>query len=357
MKSRILRAGLLIASFPASLFLTAQRVGIETQTPDSTLSISNKVEIGGTEGDIVLTDDLASITFPATEAPNSPMMHMFSGGFNNDDRMVFAHSPDYTDYGLQYRDVGDQFRFIGNGYHAFSISLEQNQGKAALGDAEIHDDYTFNVETNSENRVLNIYNYTNTTSVTHGIHARNNGSGSGPKRGGLFGVAGGSGQNIGMMATASGSSDENIAVYGFAIGANAKAAHFDAGDVVIDDQLIIGTDVGAAGYKLSVDGKIISEELRIQDVADWPDYVFADGYKLMPLDELEERIARERHLPGIPSAAVVESDGLDAGQMHKLQMQKIEELTLYIIDLHKSNKALKTEITKLNNELTVLKTQ
>ena len=120
----------------ANGYLNAQKVGIETTTPDSTLSISNKVEIGGSQGDILLTDDMGSITFPASEEPNSPMMHMFSSGYFNADRMVLAHSPFATDYGIQYRDSVEEFRFLGNGYHAFSVSIKSAKGKPLLATRE-----------------------------------------------------------------------------------------------------------------------------------------------------------------------------------------------------------------------------
>jgi len=333
------------------LLLSAQKVGIESLAPDSTLSIANKVEIGGTHGDVVLTDDLASITFPATVLPNRPMLQMFTSGINNASRMIFGHSPQFPNYGLQYNDELDQFRFLGNGQHAFSISIITGKGQAALGDVEIHQDYTFNIATNSENRVFNIINNTNTSLTTHGVYAKNEGAGSGAKRGGFFSAVGGTGTNIGMMATASGSALENIAIYGFAIGAGAKAAHFDSGDVVIDDVLMIGTSVKANGYKLNVHGKIISEELRIQDVENWPDYVFAKDYKLVSLEDLEASIESENHLPGIPSAAEVEMNGIDSGQMHKLTMQKIEELTLYIISMNKENQKLRSDVDILKNQI------
>ena len=337
---------------------SGQSVGIQTETPDSTLSIANKVEIGASQGDIVLTDDMASLTFPATEEPNTPMIYMFSDGFNNDNRMLFGHSPDYPNFGIQYRDTSEEFHFLGAGNHAFSLSIaSSNRGNAALGDAAIDEDFLFNMETNSDRRVLNIHNKTNTSSVTHAVYARHDGAGSGPKRAGLFGVSGGTGTNIGVMATASGSTEENIAVYGYAIGANARSAYFDQGDVQIDDVLMIGTDQKASGYKLNVNGKIIGEELRIQEIEEWPDYVFEPEYELMPLDILEDEISKLGHLPAIPSAEVIESEGLDSGSMHKMTMRKVEELTLYLIELNKQNQALQNTVNDLSDQVTDLKKQ
>jgi hypothetical protein len=102
-------------------------------------------------------------------------------------------------------------------------------------------------------------------------------------------------------------------------------------------QVGIGTNpVPATGYALSVDGKIIGEELKVQMSQFWPDYVFDEGYKMLSLHELEKHINQYRHLPGIPSAtAIKEANGFEVGEMNRLLLEKIEELTLYVIDLQK----------------------
>jgi hypothetical protein len=116
-------------------------------------------------------------------------------------------------------------------------------------------------------------------------------------------------------------------------------------------QLIGGTtDRIATGYSLSVKGKIIAEEVKVQLYASWPDYVFGKNYKLLPLDELEESINKNKHLPNIPSAAEVEKDGISLGDMNKRLMEKVEELTLYIIDLNKKNNALAEKVQKLEEQ-------
>jgi hypothetical protein len=110
--------------------------------------------------------------------------------------------------------------------------------------------------------------------------------------------------------------------------------------------LTAGTSI-PSGYMFAVDGKIISEELRIQNSNNWPDYVFNDQYRLMPLDELKQTIAVNKHLPNIPSAATVEEDGILIGDMQKRMMEKIEELTLYILELNETNKQQQAEINQL----------
>ncbi len=108
----------------------------------------------------------------------------------------------------------------------------------------------------------------------------------------------------------------------------------------------IGTTSPAAGYLLSVGGKIISEEVRVQLEASWPDYVFAHDYKLPQLSHVKEFIAQNKHLPDIPPASVIEKNGLDVGDMQKRMMEKIEQLTLYVIDLQEQITDLKAKLNE-----------
>lgn len=91
----------------------------------------------------------------------------------------------------------------------------------------------------------------------------------------------------------------------------------------------------ATGYEVSVDGEIMCENLTMQNSTSWPDYVFESDYKLMPLADLEKSIRQNKHLPNVPSAAEVDAHGINMGVMSKAYMEKIEELTLYIIQLKK----------------------
>jgi hypothetical protein len=108
-----------------------------------------------------------------------------------------------------------------------------------------------------------------------------------------------------------------------------------------DGTLRIGTTKKATGYLLNVGGKIIAEEVRVQVNSAWPDYVFASGYQRPSLDELAAFIATHHHLPNVPPATVMVKDGLSLGDMQRRMMEKIEELTLYILDLKKELDLLK----------------
>ena len=112
-----------------------------------------------------------------------------------------------------------------------------------------------------------------------------------------------------------------------------------------DGNVGIGTTKIPAGYKLAVAGKIVAEDLDILLLQEWPDSVFEQSYELTPLDELEKDIIANGHLPGIPSAKDIEANGLSLGKMQAKLLQKIEELTLYMIELKKENEMLNKKIS------------
>ena len=99
-------------------------------------------------------------------------------------------------------------------------------------------------------------------------------------------------------------------------------------------------------FLLAVDGKILSKEVRVK-TSNWPDYVFSKNYPLYTIDNVASFIYSHGHLPDVPSAGEVESKGHDLGAMDALLLKKVEELTLYVIDLDKRNKVLEQEIRDL----------
>jgi uncharacterized protein YaiE (UPF0345 family) len=88
--------------------------------------------------------------------------------------------------------------------------------------------------------------------------------------------------------------------------------------------------------KLSVNGKIRAHEIKVE-ATNWPDYVFEEGYNVGTLTGLESYIKANKHLPEIPSAKEAETNGVELGEMNKLLLKKIEELTLYVIELKKES--------------------
>ncbi len=107
----------------------------------------------------------------------------------------------------------------------------------------------------------------------------------------------------------------------------------------------IGMGTFNPSHKLSVNGTIRAKEIIVN--TGWADYVFADSYRLKPLAEVERFIQTHNHLPGVPSANQVQAEGIGMGEASTLLLEKVEELTLYLIELDKKVKQLQEE----NNQL------
>ncbi len=169
-----------------------------------------------------------------------------------------------------------------------------------------------------------------------------------------------------VMSPASSNQDSRIMLAEGPGGAVGMILHYDGG---LNQFHIIGADNGgeldpamrvkrtgeialgqsfATGYKLSVDGKIMCEELQVMLEADWPDYVFESDYDLRPLSEVREYIDEHGHLPDVPAASEIEESGVPVGEMQRILLQKIEELTLYVIELSEENEELKSVLKAKN---------
>jgi hypothetical protein len=122
------------------------------------------------------------------------------------------------------------------------------------------------------------------------------------------------------------------------LGNNVGRVHIDG------TQIAIGVvDAGTTAYKLTVSGKILCEELRVELLADWPDYVFNEQYQLRSIHELKSFISDNNHLPNIPTASEVAEEGFEVGEMNRKLLEKVEELTLYVIQLQEQIDELKKE--------------
>ncbi|GAB3423653.1 hypothetical protein [Niabella aquatica] len=123
----------------------------------------------------------------------------------------------------------------------------------------------------------------------------------------------------------------------------------------------VGIGTATPSEKLSVNGKIRAKEIKVE-TSNWPDYVFKPSYQLMPLHEVAHFIKQNGHLPGVPSAKEAERDGINLGANQVVLLRKIEELTLYIIEMEerlqeKDNAIVlqDTEIHTLKKELSDMK--
>jgi hypothetical protein len=135
------------------------------------------------------------------------------------------------------------------------------------------------------------------------------------------------------------------------IGGNATiAGYVKIGDVTTPNSLTYSGADGNYGYSLYVQYGVLAESFKCAlkgDATNWSDYVFDKGYKLPNLDQVKKYIDTNHHLPGVPSADDVVCDGIDMAKMDATLLKKIEELTLYVLDLKKDNDAMKAQISNL----------
>ena len=128
-------------------------------------------------------------------------------------------------------------------------------------------------------------------------------------------------------------------------------------------KLVIGTedtptnldngDTNINSYRLFVEGGILTKEARVR--TEWSDYVFAEDYALLPLDQVKAHIKAHGHLHDTPSGAEIEQEGLELGAMTSNQQAKIEEIFLHLIDIQEQLEALQKENAQLKAELQALK--
>ena len=118
--------------------------------------------------------------------------------------------------------------------------------------------------------------------------------------------------------------------------------------------LIAYSNSGTKILQLEDNGMLHAREVKV-DEASWPDYVFDKNYKLPKLSAVAKFIKKNNHLPGVPSAEEIKTDGLNLGDMQTIQMQKIEELTLYLIEMDEKMSAMEKRMNDLEKENAELK--
>lgn len=102
---------------------------------------------------------------------------------------------------------------------------------------------------------------------------------------------------------------------------------------LIVDRKITGTTERYKLMQLDHTGLLYAREIKVNLNQLWPDYVFAENYELMPLEELKEYISVNNHLPNVPAAREMEETGINVAQSNVMLMEKVEELTLYMLQM------------------------
>lgn len=156
--------------------------------------------------------------------------------------------------------------------------------------------------------------------------------------------------SVGQYATGSfvaGNNDTVTLSQSVCLGAHNRVSSMGGvaiGDITLNGKVGVNIENTTSNFALAVNGGIIATEMYVMEVENWPDYVFDINYKLMPLNELKRFVNQNHHLPETPSKREASENGCNLGEMQKLLLKKIEELTLYIIQQDERISQLEKEL-------------
>jgi hypothetical protein len=125
---------------------------------------------------------------------------------------------------------------------------------------------------------------------------------------------------------------------------------FYSNEYTLDGMGNMGIGTNSPLAKLGVNGLIRSKEVKVE-TTNWPDYVFNPTYNLPSLSVVKAYINKNQHLPEMPSEMDVAKDGISLGEMNKLLVKKVEELTLYLIEKESKDKKMCKRIKSIERRL------
>lgn len=115
--------------------------------------------------------------------------------------------------------------------------------------------------------------------------------------------------------------------------------------MAINDAGNVGIGTASPGSnKLAVEGTIAARKVKVTQASPWPDFVFDSTYQLPSLWEIKNYVTVNKHLPDVPSAKEVEKNGQDLGEMNRVLLQKVEELTLHLIEMNEKKSDLEKRV-------------
>lgn len=336
-------------------FPTSGKVGINTLTPAGNLQVMGD---GGFDGGTTLFLTNNSNDFGRTSLVLTGRLQSYNDawtfGYSARNSITFAQNDATT--GLKVGDIGEE---------QYSIQLEGNsnslgflsKGRGNSPNMVLTQAGKIGLGTPSPRAFLDVANYTNDLKLSAVLGRLQEGDDSG--EGTFLGVRGYNSSNeygrksFALEHSFYGLINSSINFYrggsmtGGAISFNTNA---NEEKMRIDAQGNVGIGTANPTDKLSVNGNIRSREVKVT-VNDWPDYVFKKKYPLQSLAEIQQFIQENGHLPNIPCAQEVETNGIALGEMNKKLLQKIEELTLHLIIKEKQLTTQQSEMQTLKDAL------
>lgn len=323
-------------------------IGIGTTTPGSTLQIN--IAAPGT-----------AVTTPAfriLDQDGTARTTIFAGGGQQwtlntsavEAGSIMVGTPEgfpgimaFTPGGANRFNIANRGAFFSMGYHDNNSTLFniRNTGKIGIGITNPDAKLSILDNANSNNPVLTVRNQGGGNLSSTRIQLYNN-----------------TGTTLGTNGAAFWLSSSNYSVPN-----SLGIWNYENGNIRIGTNNIERINIGANGnvgigtsnisdnnYKLYVEGNIRTRKVRV-DQATWADHVFHPSYKLPSLEEVEAYIRKHQHLPDVPSAIEVQTNGLDLGDNQAVLLKKIEELMLYTIEQKKVQEKQVQMIEKLNKKL------
>jgi len=159
---------------------------------------------------------------------------------------------------------------------------------------------------------------------------------------GLHAVTHGTASGIGLIQTGGGKG------FGIKVNSNMDWVNVSNPEFYIEQNGNVGIGTTSPSNKLDVAGTIRAEEVKVE--TGWADYVFKEDYNLKSLDEVSTFITENGHLPNIPTAKEVKENGIKLGEMNAKLLEKIEELTLYVIEQNEKTELLVNENQKMKGQ-------
>jgi len=266
----------------------------------------------------------------------APITILETAGTSNNEGVALAfEGGSYTEMGYRFKANGSNYYQVL--YDGAAINWKHYDGSSYIPKLSLTNSGLLGIGTTSPSAELEVKSTTNNHAEIH-INSSTNGKSS------IIRFQDAGTNTWGLLSNYP--NPDKLSIYNYHNNSNAMV--FD-----INGNVGIGTSNPSSSFKLSVNGAIRSKEVKVE--ANWSDFVFYENYKLPTLEEVEKHISEKGHLPEIPSEAEVTENGINLGEMDAKLLQKIEELTLYIIDLNKQVKQLKAENIEMKNKKIVTK--